>query len=63
MAGRFAEWLGRTLRGLLVFGSTVARALPGIAAPILVVYGVASIYRPAGLIVAGLLLFLVDRRT
>lgn len=63
MAGRIAEWLGRTLRALLVFGAPVGRALPGAAAPCLLIYGVALIYPPAGWIVAGLLLFLVDRRT
>lgn len=62
VAGDLAERLGRTLRGLVVLLGVVYRALPGIVAPCLVIYGVASIYRPAGLIVAGLLLFVADRR-
>lgn len=62
MAGRVAEWLGHSLRGVFILLTVVYKALPGIAAPALVIYGVASIYPPAGAIVAGLLLFRLDRR-
>lgn len=62
MAGDVAERLGRTLRGLFIALGVVYRALPGILAPGLLIYGVSLIYFPAAVIIAALLLFAIDRR-
>ena len=63
VAGDVAEKLGRTLRGLAVLLGVVGRKTPGIVAPLCLIYGAALVYRPAGFIVAGLLLFVADRRS
>jgi hypothetical protein len=56
MVGAVASGLGYLVRALLV----LLRSLPGIVGPLLVIYGVDLIYRPAGWIVAGLMVWALD---
>jgi hypothetical protein len=56
MVGTVAAGLGYLVRGLLAF----LRTTPGIVGPVAIVYGVWSIYEPAGWVVAGLVLWAFD---
>lgn len=58
MVEAIAAGLGHTLRVLL----GLLRSLPGLIGPIAIVAGVWMIYRPAALILCGVILILADLR-
>jgi hypothetical protein len=56
MVGAIAAGLGFTVRLL----ASLLRAAPGVVGPVIAIYGVWLVYRPAGYIVAGLVVWAVD---
>ncbi len=56
MVGAIAAGLGYTVRALLA----LLRVLPGIVGPVVAVYGVWLLSRPAGYIAGGLVLWAAD---
>lgn len=59
---RLAELAGRALRTAAVAGARVGRGVPGVVGPLLVAYGAWLAWRPLGFVVAGAVLWLLDRR-
>lgn len=59
-ATRRAKASAVLLRVASAVGHTV-RSVPGAAGALLVSYGISEVYRPAGLVVAGVFLLLLDR--
>lgn len=56
--GNVAAGLGHLAR----WARSVVPVIPGVAAPVVALYGIWQIYQPAAWIVAGLVLYAVDRR-